>query len=376
MEAVWRHRSVAAFKRLRNPSVALDLAALLFYALLDLYFALYSRSWPLTLLLYVPFCIPLEAAFYLQVRRFLRERSKAPNSMFSEATDPIEATRCWEYIISSSPPTVVIQMIRGWFLGVGEPGTDNIYDLIAMTTFNVPATSLDAQRACRVCAIFERLEARVGQRYARGRNPELHCMACMALDSLEPCYKPLAFYLWLQSLHALASLLLTALGFERRDAGHLKYWHRPPADAQGPSEEVPPLVFMHGVGGLPPYWLLLLFASQQHRGHLFVPIFPHCAICSMPVLASSPRALKPHELATAIRRMLTLTDSPGATHVKAAFLAHSFGTAALAATLKLAPDLALACTIVDPICFWFSGSLAHNFMCAPLSSPPLLPALP
>ena len=107
---------------LKDPPSLLNLVLLIFYALLDLYWALYSRSWPLTLLFYLPFCIPLECAFYLQVRRFLRERSAAPNTMFREESDPLEAQRCWERITAEAPSNVLAQMVRGWFLGEGEPG--------------------------------------------------------------------------------------------------------------------------------------------------------------------------------------------------------------------------------------------------------------
>ena len=145
--------STPLWRRICSPTALVELLRLLFYALLDLYFGwvapitnplvrlpslqpsgvarfvlmlthgwsvriscrLYSRSWPLTIFFYIPFCVPLEAAFYLQVRRFVRERSHAPNTMFSQEAAH-EALRCWESLIKEESPATVAQTVRGWFL--------------------------------------------------------------------------------------------------------------------------------------------------------------------------------------------------------------------------------------------------------------------
>ena len=351
---------------LKDPPSLLNLVLLIFYALLDLYWALYSRSWPLTLLFYLPFCIPLECAFYLQVRRFLRERSAAPNTMFREESDPLEAQRCWERITAEAPSNVLAQMVRGWFLGEGEPGVDDVLDVISLTTFNRPSNTLHPQQHRVARSILTLLENAIGERFPRdpSRNKHLKNTAWMAIEPLERCYKPLIFYLWVQSLHGLAALLLRVLGYEQRSInnGRFKYWHR--KDLTKNTNPPPmPLVFLHGVGGLPVYWLLLIITSLTHRGVILIPIFPHCSLSSLPVLASAPKPPLPHELAYAIQQMLRLTTkTPAPTPIRCAFLAHSFGTAALACILKRSPELAASTTIIDPICFWFSGSLVRNFL--------------
>ena len=351
---------------LKDPPSLLNLVLLIFYALLDLYWALYSRSWPLTLLFYLPFCIPLECAFYLQVRRFLRERSAAPNTMFREESDPLEAQRCWERITAEAPSNVLAQMVRGWFLGEGEPGVDDVLDVISLTTFNRPSNTLHPQQHRVARSILALVENAIGERFPRdpSRNKHLKNTAWMAIEPLERCYKPLVFYLWVQSLHGLAALLLRVLGYEQRSInnGRFKYWHR--KDLTRNTNPPPmPLVFLHGVGGLPVYWLLLIITSLTHRGVILIPIFPHCSLSSLPVLASAPKPPLPHELAYAIQQMLRLTTkTPAPTPIRCAFLAHSFGTAALACILKRSPELAASTTIIDPICFWFSGSLVRNFL--------------
>lgn len=389
----------ARMLRLLHPRALLSLFSLIAYAILDLYWALYSRSWPLTLLFYLPCCIPLELAFWIQVRRYVRERSRASNNAFREPEDVREAQRVWELLIDDEKPESVVWILRSWFLGEGEPHADDVLALVSLTTFNRPVSDLEPNEVRWVRAVLGALERVTGRRFAPGSHPGLRSMAWLALEELEPCYKPLAFYLFTQTCHGLCAALLRVLGFERREAlgGRIKYWCRPPvrtaqdgaadatraaasphphqahhpqharrarllhshgtATAMQPSLP-PPLVFLHGVGGLVPYWIALIIFSFRHKGALLVPTFPHCSVESLPVLASAPKPLQADELVAALREMLRSVG----THRKAAFFAHSFGTGALGIILKAAPDLAASVTFVDPICFCFSGTVAKNFL--------------
>ena len=368
-----------------------SLMRLLLYALLDLYWALYQHSWPLTLCFYLPFCIPLELAFYIQVQRFLRERSRAPNMIFGGPIDSAEAQRAWENLVNNEPPHVVDEALRGWFVGRGAPKAHDVLDLIALTTYNQPADALRPDQLGWVHNMLHASERAIGRRFAPGRNHRLRSMAFFGFEGLEPCWKPLLFYLCTQTCQGACHLILRYLGFERREAGSLKYWYRPPtpepetvaarasrhvmrwAGAAAPPPPPPPLplVFLHGVGGLAPYWLLLVLAARRHKGSIVVPMFPHCSLSCLPVLASAPRPPSPEELAAAVREMVYAC---GFRH--ASFLSHSFGTAALGALVKAAPDLCAAVTFVDPICFCFSGTVAHNFLYAkprpPMPAPTLL----
>ena len=363
-----------------------SLIRLLLYAILDLYWALYQHSWPLTLCFYLPFCIPLELAFYLQVQRFLRERSRTPNMIFGGEPDVYEAQRAWEALVQEEPPHVVDESLRGWFVGRGAPKSHDVLDLITLTTFNKPAEQLRPDQLNWARAMLEECERTIGRRFAPGRNHKLRSMAFFGLEGLEPCWKPLLFYLCTQTCQGMCHLILRYLGYERREAGALKYWYRPALPeplgnvatrasrrvmewsglqpAAPPPPQLPPLVILHGVGGLAPYWLLLVLASRQHRGAIILPLFPHCSLSCLPVLASAPRPPTPTELASSIREMVYACGFR-----QAAFLSHSFGTAALGALLKTAPDLALAATFVDPICFCFSGTVAHNFLYAKPPAP-------
>ena len=65
---------------------------------------------------------------------------------------------------------------------------------------------------------------------------------------------------------------------------------------------------------------------------------------------------RPHQ----VREMLSQCGAS-----RAGFVSHSFGTAVLAAILKRAPEVAVAFTMVDPICFQLhTSAIVSNFLLA------------
>ena len=65
---------------------------------------------------------------------------------------------------------------------------------------------------------------------------------------------------------------------------------------------------------------------------------------------------RPHQ----VREMLSQCGAS-----RAGFVSHSFGTAVLAAILKKAPEVAVAFTMVDPICFQLhTSAIVSNFLLA------------
>jgi hypothetical protein len=348
------------------------LAALALYAggrVLDIFWALWSRSWPLTLIFYLPFALPLELAFYFHSRRFVRKRSEELHTTFVGEPDAAEALRCWAHILSDRPPAELEELLRGWFLGEGEPRRGDYVRLVAFTVYNTTPEQLSTRQRDQVGGLVEAIEVGLARELPAGVGDGVRPMA-YSLDALEACAKPLAYYLLLQSAHAVLGVALRLCGFTQRvtttgRGPRVRYWHRAPrgaASADAPPSQ-PPLVLLHGVGGLLPYALLLVQLRLLHSdGHIFVPVFPHCSLAALPALALTKRPPLPHELVHAIREMLS-RHAP--TAKGAAFLAHSLGTAALASIVKRAPELALATTFVDPICFeLYSRHVLYNFLYA------------
>jgi hypothetical protein len=121
------------------------------------------------------------------------------------------------------------------------------------------------------------------------------------LDPLQSKHRPLLAYLithWLLNSLA-AAWLLRRLGFRRRSAGGLSYWHRPSPFAsnqdeagclrlsgqrgggqgQGQGEEMLPLVFVHGIGmGLFTYYHMLRQLTSTLPCDLFLIELPHASL--------------------------------------------------------------------------------------------------
>jgi hypothetical protein len=390
LRAICTH--VSAIGRILARAVP-SLLSILAFTMLDVFFCIFCQSYPVSLLVYLPFCLPLEVAFYFQQRRYAHVRSKPQHTVYAGEADAIESQRCWRSLIKSHPPEALSIVVRGWFLGpgesAGEPGVDDVRDLVAHTTFNAPFGTLRQPQAQAVRRMVSAIEAKLGAPYPAGRNPALRCMATYATDELEAHWRPLLAYLLLQILQSAIGLLLRLCGFSLRAtspaSGSVNYWHRP---ARTPSLRSPPLIFFHGVGGLSPYWPLLIVLNARHEGEIMMPIFSLCSLTALPAIALLPPPPTPRELALAVREMLLARpptddddgemrqqqqqkqqhrggpDGGESRHRRAAFLAHSFGTAMLGSVLKADPTLAAAATFVDPICFSFSGALVYNFLFA------------
>jgi len=181
-------------------------------------------------------------------------------------------------------------------------------------------------------------------------------------------HKPLLFYVGALAAARLVELLLSLRGFQRLAAGGVEYW-RLAAAAGGEAQE--PIVLMHGVGGIVGYLPLCLALAAEHAAPLYVPLFPSCSL-GVPTL-SSPPPLPATALAAAVEEMLAQHAPPAAARATAAkaaaaepaaepaplpkappaatFVAHSMGTASLAALLKARPQLVRAALFVDPVSF-------------------------
>ena len=347
--------------------------AVVAYFILDLYFALFNRAWPLSIASYALFAIPLELAFYCHARRFQHVRSNAPNCMFMGGEDSCEARRCWERVLSEDSPAAIEKGLQSWFIGKGELGTDDVATIMSVFIYNCRLESLPGPQREIVNSMVKMVEVVLGRRLPAGRNPSLRCLATYVFDGLAPCNKPLLYYLYMQTLEGIIWWVYRRMGLELRcttssPAGvqNLEYWYRPPAESFERPKRLPPppVVILHGVGGLLPYCVFVLHVAWCTRGAVIVPLFPQCALSQMPAVALANRPPVPRELAAAVREMLAACGAR-----KAAFIAHSFGTAVLATLLKKSPQTAVACTLVDPICFQLhTSAIVANFL---LAEPPL-----
>lgn len=361
--------------------------------------ALGTRLW-LALPLYLLIAPLIEILFYFNVRRFLRVRSAEPHRT-REASDSAEALFCLLHMLKLEPPERVDDMVRGWFIdlesertraklsrnlesprgrrgrGCGEPRAGNVMQLIAWMVYNHDLASLSRDELAHAEIVLHAVEAARGAPYSYGTDPRLVCMR-HTLDELESVWKPFCFYLGALAVQRLVELVLRCRGFEQRSIGQFEYWHLPAA-AGAKKEE--PIVLMHGVGGLAGYVpAALVLASHYPSAPILLPCFPACAI-RLPSLASQ-HPMATSALVVAIDAMVGAHSHPrqqrgdGSTCVateeaaeaaeaapSATFVAHSMGTAFLAAVLRARPGLASSALFVDPVCFLlYRRDIMYNFL--------------
>ena len=352
------------------------------------WYALSSRPF-LALVLYMCLLPVMELLHILQTRRFLRARSIQPHRTREPDTDTAAVKRFWERIVDDP---CVDEIVRGWFvdreceaghdkIAQQQPQRGNVLQLVAWTLFDCDAAILAREEHAMAEAILLRLEEARGAPYESGTAAGLECMR-HTLGELEPVWKPFGFYVAAALMLRLSERVLEWRGFELRKApGGLEYWNLPPEVGRGIDTSgggrnkhgganaggagtvddgarcERPIVFMHGVGGLPAYTRFLLQLAAAHpSAPLLLPLFPSCTI-RLPTL-SAPPPLRTPQLVVALEEMVAGTGAAAAT-----FVAHSMGTAYLAATLRARPALARSALFVDPICFLlYRREVLYNFL--------------
>lgn len=324
-------------------------------------FAMAWSTWdglplPARLVLYVLFWPLLELLFIFRVRRYLRQRTL--QAIAHHVEDTAEVLRFWSGVLEEED---VEYVVRGWFLGEGRMRRENVMDLIGW--------SISAENDCRAAHrrlaadIVDRMVEIVGsEKIPEGRNPNLRCMT-HTLEPLDRCWKPLGFYLANSTARELGACVLRHFGFVLRREGALEYWfHAGDEDGADRSAAALPLVVLHGVGGLVPYLpLLLQLRWSQPRWPLLVPLLPHCSIRTPEYEPPPPldSTVLVAELAAAVRRVAAARGQPP----RAAFLAHSLGTAVFASFAKAHPALVARAALVDPICFLlYHKDVVYNFL--------------
>ena len=369
--------------------------------------ALGTRLW-LALPLYLLTAPLIELLFYFNVCRFLRVRSAEPHRT-REASDSAEVVYLLLHLLKLEPPERVDDMVRGWFIdpesertraklspnlesprgnhGCGDPHRGNVMQLIAWMVYNHDLASLSRDELAQAEIVLHAVEAARGAPYSSGTDPRLVCMR-HTLEELESVWKPFCFYLGALALQRLVEMVLRCRGFEKRSIGQFEYWHLPAlAGAAGGARgargardgmcaEDEPIVLMHGVGGLAGYLpAALVLACHYPSAPILLPCFPACAI-RLPSLASQ-HPMATSALVVAIDAMVGAHSHPrqqrgdgteeAAEAAEAApsatFVAHSMGTAFLAAVLRARPGLASSALFVDPVCFLlYRRDILYNFL--------------
>lgn len=273
--------------------------------------------------------------------------------------------RFWHTLLASiatEGPDAAVAMMKTWFGGTWPPRRDAIR-FIGWTIYN--SVDLDTSQREVAERIASGVESAVGRPWAMPTTEARPVMTYTAED-IADCHRPLIWYLLLQSAHRGVDFLMRHCGFELRhvtDVGTgrhlLSYWCRHAL----PGASVP-VVFLHGVMGFVPYVLTLYQLATSHKGILLLPVFPAACIAAPLRHWHRDAALPVDDLVGALRIMISRHSADGQLP-RAAWFAHSLGTAVLASVLKQAPELAVGAVFSDPICFDLaSGDVLRNFLYA------------
>lgn len=195
------------------------------------------------------------------------------------------------------------------------------------------------------------------------RSDNEDALACIRFN-LEPLryrHKPTLFYLVTHgAFYGITHVLEKNYGFKyvaaKDPSSEMSYWYRPPkATATGVSRDTaevnPPLVFVHGVGGLAFYYNLLvaLIENVEKSGGNTPIIFLDLPHVSLRMYDEIPTIEK--QVDSICRIMDDCSGSSEGKHAKATFVGHSFGSIVLSWMVQSRPERVGNCVFMDPICF-------------------------
>ena len=369
VDALERGMMVKLAAMLDRGFATLEAAPLL--AKCGLYLLLCMHS--LYLLLCVELVFAVHTRFYLRAGSSHAPREKATQAERNDDAD--QAIRVWARLVDEVPRDQLLEVIRGWFrtaplssrtIEPAEPALRH-GDVFAFVAWSVYGRSVQLPPAhvAEVSRIVRRIEARVGAALPAGREPGARFLS-YTCDALEPCWKPLLFHVALWLLEAIFHAYIVHVArFELRTAGQLSYWRRAPR-RRAPMDAAAPVCFVHGIGGLFGYVLMVRRLAATHDGALLLPLFPSFTVSQLPTLAAMRAHPSHREMISSLHEMTLVEGAP-------VFVAHSLGTAIVAALLKRHPASALGVLLSDAICFLiYTRSVAYNFLYA---RPPLWPRL-
>lgn len=164
-------------------------------------------------------------------------------------------------------------------------------------------------------------ERSLGRTLSDGYDPQVKCIR-LTIDDMQVLHRPFIYYAVLRALHAIAFVLLYALGFRQASVQTMscsqRYYYRlGVSSVEKQCERALPIVFIHGIGmGLLHY--IGLVARLPREVDVFLLDWPHI---SMRIADEVPTI----EDTVACVNMVLVKHN----HSQACFVAHSLGTAAL-----------------------------------------------
>jgi len=183
----------------------------------------------------------------------------------------------------------------------------------------------------------------------REGEPPLGCMR-FSIEPLRYRHKPLvfygithgAYYIVRQTLQKEFGFTYTPAADPKKDIG---YWYRAPSCTMEDSN--PPLVFVHGVGGISFYYSLLNNLTEEmiSNGDKTPIILLDLPQVSLRINDDIP------SIVSSVESVCKILDKTVGSVTKATMVGHSFGSILLSWMIQSRPDRVSNCIFLDPVCF-------------------------
>ena len=277
---------------------------------------------------------------------------------------PMLASRRWDHVRESvwaSHPTLEArrEFLMGWFFDApfDQLRREDALSFMSWKRYGLPfegdylsndqIQSLLSEDMPRLCD-----EVNNG-RPLQSRGADEKPLGCMRFN-LEPLryrHKPLVFYgITHGAFHMVKHTLKKEHGFDYTPAADgskdIAYWYRAPSC---PIEEAnPPLVFVHGVGGLSFYYpLISKLAEEIEKSGDNTPII----LLDLPQVSLRINDNIP-SIESSVESVCDILDKTvGSNGKKATLVGHSFGSLILSWMVQSRPDRVSNCIFLDPIVF-------------------------
>jgi len=311
-----------------------------------------SRSWGRYILIGYS---ALEIIFYMWFRRSLKRAQKRHPPPYSL---PSRREELWESMTSAplnneSP----LNFLRTWTapLPLERCGKGAMKEMLSVCFFNQKYDEVSASDSKEVDEYIRRIEAIENFKFQSSHPSDAPPIHNLIADPVVAYHRPLVYYATTSLTDFMSDMCIYLHGFRRHKIGCMSYWVKQ-CDVP-PNEQLPPYVFVHGVGiGLATYlpFLLQLVRQKQssHRTIMLIEL-PHV---SMKLNVETVPTMK--QIADYTEEAMTLFRLK-----PAVWIAHSLGTFVFAAVNRLKRHLVNSVVLLDPVCFLLYEATTMNNFC-------------
>eukprot|EP00587_Corethron_hystrix_P008129 CAMPEP_0113303028 /NCGR_PEP_ID=MMETSP0010_2-20120614/3613_1 /TAXON_ID=216773 ORGANISM="Corethron hystrix, Strain 308" /NCGR_SAMPLE_ID=MMETSP0010_2 /ASSEMBLY_ACC=CAM_ASM_000155 /LENGTH=326 /DNA_ID=CAMNT_0000156953 /DNA_START=266 /DNA_END=1242 /DNA_ORIENTATION=- /assembly_acc=CAM_ASM_000155 len=251
-------------------------------------------------------------------------------------------------------------MLMGWFYDQPFENLrkEDAITFLAFLKFGITVEALSPNQIEEldndICTLEREINAGVALPERGNEEKSLSCIR-FNLEPLRFRHKPLVYYAITHGAQYWFNIFVKDLGFQYHEtkdpSKSLGYYCRPSKESS--IANLDPLVFVHGVGGIPFYSQLIKDIAKEYCGPI---ILLDLNFVSLRIADKVPEITD--QLCCVCE---TLNDHFGE-DTKATFVGHSYGSLILSWMIQKNPHRVANCVFLDPICFMLhEKDLLFNF---------------